>query len=221
MTDSSTSLEQTFDVLAGFIIAAHGVQGALKVRVATKTAVSLISPGTGVSRRPADVKLAREGSAESGQTAKPIMTTITQLKETTPGSSVYIARAGNVRDRTQAEGLVGMSIFAPSTRRAPLQEDEYFTDELIGLSVVGDRGQQYGKITAIHAQPANDVYETDQGALIPAVKAFVSKIDVAAGTVTVYEVPGLRPEEAEEVRSDGEERGGIKETVLVDEGDIQ
>ena len=205
MTDNSQSA-QAFDALAGHVIGAHGVQGALKVRVATKTAIALLSPGTGVSRRPTDVRLQRDGDEKS------LLATIVQMKETVPGSSVYIAKMGSVRDRTQAEALVGMAIYSPSSRRAPLEENEYFTDELIGLNVIGDHGQQYGKITSVHAQPANDVYETDQGALIPAVKAFVSKIDIPAGQVVVYEVPGLRLGEAEEIRSDGEERGdGNKE----------
>ena len=84
------------------------------MRVATKTAVSLLSPGTGVSRRPVDVRLACEGNADDSEAATSIMATIVQLKETVAGSSVYIARAGSVRDRTQAEGLVGCRFSRPA-----------------------------------------------------------------------------------------------------------
>jgi 16S rRNA processing protein RimM len=194
----------TYDVLAGVIIAAHGVQGAVKVRIATKTALQLINTGDGVNRRPVDVWIR---PSESKLPAGPKDTTgraavITQLKEMQAGGTVYLAKIQDVRDRNQAEALIGYSVFGPQSRRAPLDSDEYFVEELIGLEVVGDKGRKYGKIRTVLQHPGNDVYETDEGALIPAVKAFVLSIDIAGGQVVVAELPGLMPEEAEELQPD-------------------
>ncbi len=179
----------------------------MKLRVATKTSLQLISAGTGVTRRPIDVWVGAKPKPDGDDPGdQGRMMTITQIKEIQPGGSVFLVKLLKVRDRTAAEALIGSSIFAPEDRRAPLADDEYFAGDLIGLDVIGvESGQSYGKITAVLSQPANDVYETDQGALIPAVKAFVNKIDIPASQVWVVDVPGLRPSEADELRSDGEE----------------
>jgi len=197
----------SYEVLAGSIIAAHGVQGALKLRLATKTALALISAGEGVSRRPADVWLGMSprGGDKSGEGR---MAVVTQVKELRPGGNVYLVKIQGVRDRNSAEQLVGTSVFAPESRRAPLQEGEFFTEQLIGLAVVGDSGRDYGKIKTVLPEPANDVYETDRGALIPAVKAIVLKIDIEAGRMTVADIAGLNPEEAEEIAPGDEPRDG-------------
>jgi 16S rRNA processing protein RimM len=182
-----------YDVLAGSIIAAHGVQGAVKLRLATKTALSLISTGEGVSRRPADIKLGASQDSDGR------MAVISQVKELRPGGNVYLVKIQGIRDRNAAEEIVGLSVYAPEARRAPLQDGEFFTDQLIGMSVIGDTGRDYGKIKSVLPQPANDVYETDTGAMIPAVKAVVLGVDLEARQMTVADIPGLKPEEADEV----------------------
>jgi 16S rRNA processing protein RimM len=194
MTQTSENI--SFDVLAGVIIGAHGVQGTVKVRLATKTALTLLSSASSVSRIPIDVLL-RKKDDPPDSTGTPAV--VFQVKPTAAGNNVYLVKLQGVRDRNAAEALMGSAIYAPTARRAPLQDDEFFVDDLIGLDVVGHNGATYGKITSVLAQPANDVYETDQGVLIPAVKEFVRRVDLASGKVIVFEAVGLRPEEAEEV----------------------
>lgn len=208
MTTTEISAQPGFDVLAGTIIAAHGVQGAVKLRLATKTALPLISTGIGVGHKPLDVWI-----GDGPQTDETVgeLAIITQVKELLPSSPVYLVKLQSVRERNSAEALIGKSVYAPGSRRMPLESDEFFVEELIGLSVVADTGRGYGKITAVLQQPANDVYETDQGALIPAVKAFVQKIDVAHGKVIVYDVPGLRLDEAEEILTSSQSKGDAQE----------
>ncbi len=190
-----------YDILAGTIVAAHGVQGGLKIRLATKTALPLISAGDGVSRKPVDVMLvAKAVPAEPGaQIAEPEgrIATITSLKQIDTAGAIVLVKLQNVKDRNQAESLIGTSVYAPQSRRAPLADDEFFVEDLIGLPVIGEGGSEYGKIKAVLDQPANDVYETDMGVLVPAVKAFIKQVDIAGGKVVVFDIPGLRPEEAE------------------------
>jgi 16S rRNA processing protein RimM len=198
-----------YEVLAGSIIAAHGVQGALKLRLATKTALALVSTGEGVSRRPVDVWIGADPKSDDN-TADGRMAVVTQVKQLREGGAVYLIKIQGIRDRNAAEELVGRSVFAPESRRAPLQDGEYFADELIGCTVTSDTGRDYGKIKSVLAQPANDVYETDRGALIPAVKAVVLSVDLDERRITVADIAGLYPQEAEEVApGDGPHRAAM------------
>jgi 16S rRNA processing protein RimM len=210
-----------FDVLAGTIISPHGVQGAVKVRLATPTSRALISPGEGVNRRPVDVWLGSEPKTDDQAGGDGIMATITQLKDTTAEGRIVLAKLIGVVNRDAAQDLAGKGIYAPASRRAPLREGEYFADDLIGIAVVGDTGRDYGRIKAVLPEPGNDVYETDQGAIVPAVKAFVLQVDLQARVMTVRDVPGLFTDEAEEI-APGSEGAQAQDSVardLADDGE--
>jgi len=175
-------LEQgDYRTLAGIITGAHGVQGSVKVKLLTPTAAALITPRP--SDQPFLVWLVNDsGVGRSAQV----------LSAKRPGASgPVIVRLADVNDRTAAELLAGYEIYAPETRRLPLDEDEYFVEDLIGLRAVSDNATELGKIVNVLQQPANDVYETDLGALIPAVKQYIIKIDIGERTVLVRDDPGL------------------------------
>ena len=78
----------------------------------------------------------------------------------------------------------------------PLEENEYFIADLIGLCVVTEEGEDLGKIKDVMQTGANDVYvieQTDgQELLIPAIKDCVKKVDLENRIMTIYLMPGLR-----------------------------
>lgn len=181
--------EPEFDTLVGTIVGAHGLQGALKVRLATPHALSMIGP----PRRPESMpkpmvqvwigKSAVEGSIRDVISAK---------KPAAKGP--VIVRLADCADRNSADAYYGLSIFVPASRREPLDEGDYFVEDLIGLEAVTDTGVMLGVVTEILQSPANDVYQTDQGALIPAVKDYVLNIDLNGRRITVRNDPGLWPQ---------------------------
>ena len=182
---------ETYETLAGIIVAPHGVQGALKVRPATATAGALLVPNSddgAKSRLPVWVgPKPDEGRAFY----------ITSAKKQQPKGG-YLVRLKDIDTRTQAEGLIGLGIYTPDTRRAPLEADEYFVEDLIGLQAVTESGKDLGRIVQVIEQPASDIYETDRDVLIPAVKAFVALIDLPGRRLIVRDIAGLLPEEQEE-----------------------
>ena len=97
-----------------------------------------------------------------------------------------------------AESLRGALICVQAAERAPLPPGEYYHDDLIGLAVATERGRPLGRVTSIVATGANDVLvardETGREILIPAVKAVVVQVDLAAGTIIIRELPGLLPD---------------------------
>ncbi|MDR3709277.1 MAG: ribosome maturation factor RimM [Capsulimonadaceae bacterium] len=193
-----------FETLVGSIIGAHGVQGTVKVKLATPTALALIVPpkrANADQSKPA-IAVWVGSSPESGGIYRVISAKRQEPKE------LYLVRFVEANDRTAAEALVGKRIYAPDDRRLPLDADEYYVQDLIGLNVVADSGRSLGKVVQVIPNPANDVYETDAGALIPAVKAFVVKVDPKNGQILVHDIPGLMPEEQEPAEP-GEQADGV------------
>ena len=60
--------------------------------------------------------------------------------------------------------------------------------------MVTDAGKSLGLLIDVLNTPANDVYVTDGGALIPVAADFIVKVDLEAGLITVKDVPGLLDE---------------------------
>ena len=77
----------------------------------------------------------------------------------------------------------------------PLEEDEYYIADLIGLMVVTDDGKTLGKLKDVLQTGANDVYVVETAAgkevLLPVIRECVLDIDLKAGVVTVHVMPGL------------------------------
>lgn len=76
-----------------------------------------------------------------------------------------------------------------------LQKDEYFIADLVGLNVVTDEGELFGKMKDVLATGANDVYvvEREDGAevLLPAIRECVKAVDMEQGQITVHIMDGL------------------------------
>ena len=78
----------------------------------------------------------------------------------------------------------------------PLEENEYFIADLIGLSVTSDEGEELGVIADVLQTGANDVYVVKKAGanalLIPAIKDCILDVDVENGTMKVHLLAGLR-----------------------------
>lgn len=76
-----------------------------------------------------------------------------------------------------------------------LQKDEYFIADLVGLNVVTDEGESFGKMKDVMATGANDVYvvEREDGTevLLPAIRECVKAVDMEQGQITVHIMDGL------------------------------
>jgi 16S rRNA processing protein RimM len=94
-------------------------------------------------------------------------------------------------DRTGAEAL---RVFAAAAELPDLPEDAYWEHDLVGLSVVDVAGRALGTLTAVLARAEQDIWAVEAPAgmvLLPAAKAIVVSVDLAAGRVTVDPPAGL------------------------------
>lgn len=89
----------------------------------------------------------------------------------------------------------GKDLLVDRDNAVPLEEDEYFIADLIGLDVVTDEGEAFGKIADVLQTGANDVYEIEaldgKSYLFPVIKECILDIDLDKSVVTVHVLPGL------------------------------
>jgi 16S rRNA processing protein RimM len=79
----------------------------------------------------------------------------------------------------------GATLAIPREALPPLEEDEYYSFQLVGLSVEEEGGRVLGRVRDVLDYPANDVLELDSGQLLPLVEACVRGIDLEGGRIVV------------------------------------
>ena len=76
----------------------------------------------------------------------------------------------------------------------PLENGEFFFDELIGLSVITTDGTVLGEVTDIIETGSNDVYVVrgrEREYLIPAIRDVVKEIDREGGRILIEAMKGM------------------------------
>ncbi|MCD8163314.1 MAG: ribosome maturation factor RimM [Synergistaceae bacterium] len=164
----------------GKIVGVHGVRGDM-----------LLLPQTDFPERFLGMK-----ELDVTVAGKPMRTFKVCRIEPYEGKNTFFLRLQGVEDRDAAETLKGAVITVAEDERVELEEDEYWLDDIIGLTVFDQTtGERLGEITEVIYTGSNDVYvvKTHDGAskAIPAVADVIEKVDVANGTMTVNIPEGL------------------------------
>ena len=108
-----------------------------------------------------------------------------------------LLRLANVEDRESAEVLRGQDVSISVADAEPLQPDEYYIRELIGLQIVTEEGEALGTLKDVLETGANDVYvvmQDEDDWLLPAIKDVVRAIDLERNEMIVHLLPGLCPD---------------------------
>jgi 16S rRNA processing protein RimM len=78
----------------------------------------------------------------------------------------------------------------------PLEENEYYIADLIGLSAVSDEGEALGNVTDVLQTGANDVYviatPDKKEILVPAIRDCILQVDLEKQEMRIHLLPGLR-----------------------------
>ncbi|HSR48899.1 MAG TPA: ribosome maturation factor RimM [Anaerolineales bacterium] len=76
-----------------------------------------------------------------------------------------------------------------------LPPNTFFRWQIVGLRVVEENGTLVGTVVEVLETGANDVYEVERPdgrrVLLPAVRSVIREVDLDAGELTVYLLPGL------------------------------
>lgn len=86
-------------------------------------------------------------------------------------------------------------LYVTRDKAVKLKKDEYFIADLIGLDVVTDEREYFGRLKDVMSTGANDVYvvtrEDGSEVLLPAIKECVKSVDMEQGQITVHIMDGL------------------------------
>ena len=95
----------------------------------------------------------------------------------------------------EVEGWRQKDLLITRDQAIPLEEDEFFITDLIGLNVVTDEGETLGTLTDVMETGANDVYcvKTPEGKelLLPAIRDCILDVDLDKEEMLVHVLPGL------------------------------
>ena len=91
----------------------------------------------------------------------------------------------------EAETLVRGDVFVHTSMRPELGPGEFYPDEIIGMHIVTEAGEDLGAIEEIRGTPSHDIYVTAQ-AMVPDVPEWIVRIDGEKQAVIVRDDPGLR-----------------------------
>ncbi len=99
------------------------------------------------------------------------------------------------KTREEANELRSRTVWMTRDQIGPLDEDRWFVQDLIGMTVLTDDGETLGKLVDVMHQPANAVFvvETESGELLlPLIDDVILDVDIEGGKMTVHLLPGLR-----------------------------
>ena len=105
-----------------------------------------------------------------------------------------ILKLAGIDDISLAEKLKWHYLESLASDRPELDEDEFLTEDLIGLRVVTTAGEDIGEVDEVLLYPTHDTLQVGE-ILIPVVKQFVKSIDLEQGVIVVELIPGMRPGE--------------------------
>ena len=105
-----------------------------------------------------------------------------------------VVRLEGVADRTAAVALKGMYVGAPREALPAPAEDEFYWGDLIGLAVVTEQGQCFGRVSGLVESGAHDVLvvreeqngeQAGKQRLLPFVARVILQVDMARGVIHV------------------------------------
>lgn len=154
-------------VTIGKVVGPHGIKGGLKIQPQTDF-FERFEPGSVVYLNGEPVTITRLTSHK------------TQVRIETK----------EVLDRNTAEALKWAKVSVPAEDLPELDDDEFYTADLIGLDVVNVEGKKLGVVKEIFPSPAHDILVIGD-TMIPIVKEFVKEIDLDEGRIVVAPIPGM------------------------------
>jgi len=174
VSTSSTDVPGLTDVVVGVIVKPHGVRGAVVVESHSD-----------------EPKRFAIGSTVFAGDEKRCLT----VRTARPQGGRLVVEFDQITTRNAAESLVGHTLTAtvPADGR-PDDDAEFFDRHLVGLVAQLPDGKQVGRIVDVMHGVAQDilVVATPTGErLVPFVEALVPSVDLAAGRVTIADMPGL------------------------------
>ena len=161
----------------GKIVNAHGFEGTIKVYSYAESLSVFNSGNTILVKNPDD-------SSEKCY----------KVKWSAPHSRFVLLMFEGIDSRSLADNLKGRELFIEKAGLPELEENTYYWEDIIGLSVYTADDNFLGRVESIIQTGSNDVYVVKDGKseiLVPAMESVVLKIDLDQKTMKVNLPEGL------------------------------
>lgn len=179
-TDAITG-DEPFDFLIGEVVGFRGLRGEIKVRTGTNNP-SLLLPVE-------QVEIETSGKPRQRAGVKSI------FLDNKDNKRILIIVLDQYQDRTAAEKLKGARLYCQATHLAPLETDEWWVDDLIGLKAFTSKGAHIGTVCEVYGERGDFLeillHEGNKKVLVPFVKEIVPLVDVKRGRLEIEDLPGL------------------------------
>ena len=109
--------------------------------------------------------------------------------------NIATLKLSGIDDRNAAEALKDSDIYIDESDLPVLSDGEYYIRDMIGITVVDDKGNTIGRLSDVIQNSAQDLYEVEmedgKKILIPAVEEFILSIDIESKQMNVKLIEGL------------------------------
>ena len=106
------------------------------------------------------------------------------------GKDHFIVTPEEQRQKEEWDGLKGTLLHVPRAVLPVAEDDEFYIEDLIGLSVVTSEGEAIGKVKAVHNFGADDLIEIEppnnrKTVLVPFTEEDVPNVNLETQTIVV------------------------------------
>ncbi len=180
--------------IVGLIRKAQGIRGEVVIEPLTDKPDIVFASGSRVFAGTSDGDLAIVTDAR-GVEETPTLT----VSGSKPFKKGLIVQFEELQDRDSAELWRGRYLLAPFSELPPLQEDEVYLHDLIGMAVVNESGERRGVVTTFYELPQGimlDVKTAGGSVIIPYRPEIIVKTDIEARTIVISDTLGFLGDEA-------------------------
>ena len=160
----------------GVITSTHGIRGEVKV-----------FPTTDDPRRFRDLK---KVLLDTGKEKRPL-----EVESARFFKQFVILKFKGIDNINQVEGYRRCPLLIERKDAVPLEEDEYFIADMLGMEVAEEDGRRFGTLKDVIQTGANDVYVIDSlehgEVLVPAIKECILEVDIPKGRMKIRVMDGL------------------------------
>ncbi|MBI5930628.1 MAG: 16S rRNA processing protein RimM [Chloroflexi bacterium] len=184
MTNQSNNPREPYFLVLGKVVRPHGIRGELRMQIITRLPELF-----------EDLDVVYLGSDKFDRRSA-TRYKVTRLRQE---RDVLLLAVDGMTDRNMAESLRGKFVMIPLRDALPLEEDEIYLFEIVGMSVYTDTDEYLGDVAEIMETGANDVYLLRGGnrgdVLIPDTDEVIQSIDRANRKIIITPLIGLLPGE--------------------------
>jgi len=175
--------------IVGLIRKAQGIRGEVVVEPLTDKPDVIFASGSRVfaGTTNGDLAIARD---VKGVEEAPTLT----VSEARPFKKGLIVQFEELGDRDSAELWRGRYLLAPFSELPPLQEDQVYLHDLIGMRVVSTADEELGTVKTFYELPQGLVLDVDAkrgSVLVPYRPEIVVRVDIESRTVVINDKIGL------------------------------